>query len=130
MTLEALFLFLAGSLQFYGAGSIDFAWHGRETDGRVGLPLPGGMVDVSARSWWWQAWLAMILGVVLVALLVSPFPGLIGIGGGVLAGLGLLFVWYPWYRGHGIFGGGHAATWNVAFFFGVVGGSVLMFLGS
>lgn len=130
MTLEMLLLFLAGSLQFYGAWSIDFAWHGRETNGEVGLPFPGRMVNVSARAWWWQAWIAMITGVVLLILLVSPFPSIIGVVGLTLAGLGLLFVWYPWYRGKGVFGGGYAATWNVAFFFGVVGGSFLTLLAS
>ncbi len=130
MTLEALFLFLAASLQFYGAWSIDFAWHGRETNGKVGLPFPGRMVDVSARSWWWQAWTAMIAGVVLLILVIRPVAGLIWIGGAVLAVMGLLFVWYPWYRGKGVLGRGYAATWNVAFFFGVLGGSVLMILGT
>lgn len=130
MTLEMLSLFLAGSLQFYGAWSIDFAWHGRETDGKVGLPFPGRMVHVSARSWWWQAWLAMIAGVVLVILRIFPTNSLIVIGGAALVSLGLTFVWYPWYRGRGVLGGSYAATWNVAFFLGVVGGSILMVLGT
>ncbi|MEE9181039.1 MAG: hypothetical protein V3U33_00510 [candidate division NC10 bacterium] len=130
MTLDMLLLFLAGSLQFYGAWSIDFAWHGRETTGKVGLPLPGRMVHVSDRSWWWQAWIAMIAGVALVILLILPVSSLTWIGGAILAVLGLLFVWYPWYRGRGVLGRGYAVTWNVAFFFGVVGGSVLMILGT
>lgn len=130
MTLDMLLLFAAGSLQFYGAWSIDFAWHGRETTGKVGLPFPGKMVQVSDRFWWWQAWTSMIVGVTLVALLILPSPNLLWIGGAILAGLGLLFVWYPWNQGRGVLGRGHAATWNVAFFFGVVGGSVLMILGT
>ncbi len=130
MTLDMLLLFLAGSLQFYGAWSIDFAWHGRETTGKVGLPFPGKMVHVSDRSWWWQAWIAMIAGVALVILLILPVSNLIWIGGGILAVLGLLFVWYPWYRGRGVLGKGYAVTWNVAFFFGVFGGSILMILGA
>jgi hypothetical protein len=92
MTLEMLLLFLAGSLQFYGVWSVDFAWHGRETTGKVGLPLPGRLVHVSDRSWWWQAWIAMIAGVGLVILLISPVSNLIWIGGAILAVLGLLFV--------------------------------------
>lgn len=127
MTLEALLLFAAGSLEFYGAWSIDFAWHGRETSGKVGLPFPGRLVQVAARFWWWQAWIAMAAGVVLVILLVSPLP-IIAVGGVVVAALGLLFVWYAWHSGRGVLGAGYAATWNVAFFFGVVGGTLLTLL--
>ena len=121
-----LVLFVAGALQFYGAWSIDFAWHGRETTGKVGLPFPGRLVHVSDRSWWFQAWIAMVAGVVLLVLFASPLFSFIGLVGVALAGLGLLFVWYPWHSGRGGLGGGYAATWNVAFFFGVVGGSLLM----
>lgn len=63
----------------------------------------------------------MIAGVALVILLILPIPSLIWIGGAILAGVGLLYVWYPWYRGSGVLGRGHAVTWNVAFFFGVFG---------
>ena len=130
MTVEMLFLFLAGSLEFYGAWSIDFAWRGRETTGQVGLPFPGRMVHVSARSWWRHAWLAMSVGVAIVVVWVSPFDGFIGIGSTLLVSLGLIVIWFAWYRGKGIFGWGYAATWNVAFFLGVVGGTVLMILGA
>ncbi|MFQ5553300.1 MAG: hypothetical protein ACE5EW_06245 [Thermoplasmata archaeon] len=130
MTLEWFFLFLAGSLQFYGAWSIDFAWHGRETTSKVVLPVPGKTLNVSARSWWWHAWVAMIAGVIIVILLVSPVSGFLGIAGVLLAAFGLLFVWIPWYRGKGVLGGGYAATWNLAFFLGVVGGSAVMILGA
>ncbi|MFQ5907627.1 MAG: hypothetical protein ACE5JE_02185 [Thermoplasmata archaeon] len=130
MTLEALLLFLAAGLEFYGAWSIDFAWHGRETEGTVGLPFPRRPVHVSARFWWWQAWIAMIAGVGLLFLVIMPEASLIWMGGAFLAVSGLLFVWYTWYRGRGVLGGGHAATWNVAFFFGVFGGSILMILGT
>ena len=85
MTLETLFVFLAGGLQFYGAWSIDFAWHGRETTGRVGLPFPGKLFQVSDRSWWWQAWIAMVAGVILLILFVSPFSSSIGLVGVTLA---------------------------------------------
>ena len=128
MTLEMLLLFVAGGLQFYGAWSIDFSWHGRETSGKVGLPFPGRLVHVSDRSWWWQAWIAMVAGVILLILFILPFSSSIGIVGVALAGFGLIMVWYPWYSGQGVFSKGYAATWNVAFFFGVVGGSVLMLL--
>ncbi|MFQ5986327.1 MAG: hypothetical protein ACE5KQ_03110 [Thermoplasmata archaeon] len=130
MTLEWFFLFLAGSLQFYGAWSIDFAWLGRETTGKVVLPLPGGALNVSARAWWWHAWAAMIAGVIIVILLVSPVNGFVGVAGMLLASFGLLFVWVPWYRGKGVLGGGYAATWNLAFFLGVAGGSAVMILGT
>jgi hypothetical protein len=128
MTLEMLVFFLAGGLQFYGAWSIDFAWHGRETTGRVGLPFPGRLVYVSSRFWWWHAWSAMVVGILLLVLVTTPFFSLIGIGGLVLAGLGLVLILYPWSTGKGIFGTGYAATWNLAFFIGVLGGSVLMVL--
>ena len=123
-------LFAAGALQFYGAWSIDFAWHGRETTGRVGLPFPGRLVYISSRLWWLHAWSAMVVGVALLVLVTTPFLSLLGIAGLVLAGLGLAFVLYPWSSGQGVFGAGYAATWNLAFFIGVVGGSVLMVLGS
>lgn len=74
--------------------------------------------------------MAMILGVAIVILLIMPITSLIRTGGAILGLLGLLFVWYPWHRERGVFGWGYAATWNVAFFFGVVGGSVLMILGT
>ncbi len=81
MSLEALALFAAGALQFYGAWSIDFAWHGRETDGRVGLPFPSKLRYVSANSWWWHAWLAMAGGVVLLFLRTAPLDSIVGQAG-------------------------------------------------
>ncbi len=72
----------------------------------------------------------MVAGVILLILFILPFSSSIGIAGVALAGSGLLMVWYPWYRGQGVLSKGYAATWNVAFFFGVVGGSVVMLLAS
>ncbi len=129
MSLEVLALYAAGALQFYGAWSIDFAWNARESTGKVGLPFPRGLRYVSARSWWWHAWLAMAGGVVLLFLRTAPFDSLVGQVGFVIAVTGLVFVWYPWYTGKGVLRMGYAATWNIAFFFGVAGGSVLMALG-
>jgi hypothetical protein len=70
----------------------------------------------------------MVVGILLLVLVTTPFFSLIGIGGLVLAGLGLVLILYPWSTGKGIFGTGYAATWNLAFFIGVLGGSVLMVL--
>lgn len=130
MPLEALVLFGAGALLFYGAWSIDFGWRGREEEGKVGLPLPGKVRYVSRVGWWWHAWIAMTVGVTLLLWRSTPWTNLLGLVGLALALIGLVLVWYPWHSGHGVLGWGYAPTWNLAFFFGVAGGSALMVLGS
>lgn len=121
--MTALLFFLAGAALFYGAWSIDFAWNARENDRKVGLPIwPGRHLMVSPHVWFWHAIIVMFAGWTLIILSTFPPTLLLGVVGYFLTFFSLPAIGFVWLVNHP----DHAFIWNVAFFFGVVLGTLLM----